>query len=207
MHIPTSNSSNSPHRPDRRRGFTLVEVLISTTLSAFILAGILSTFLFMGRSGANLSNYSDMESQARKALEMFAEDTRQASSINWNSGNSVTLTVNSSPVVYQYDSGNFVRRVPGSSTILVTGIQAPVARISDTDTVCTPFFRGYTVSGTELLAVQYASPSAAALSGASTNTKQLQISFEAIRRTRTVAAASNLVLSARFILRNKIVTA
>jgi hypothetical protein len=42
---------------------------------------------------------------------------------------------------------------------------------------------------------------------ASSSTKQLQISLEASRTTRTVTTASNLVLSARYILRNKIVTA
>jgi hypothetical protein len=38
-------------------------------------------------------------------------------------------------------------------------------------------------------------------------TKQIQISLEASRTNRTVVAATNTVLSARFILRNKKVTA
>ena len=44
-------------------------------------------------------------------------------------------------------------------------------------------------------------------STASSSTKQLQISLEASRSNTTVVAATNTVLSARFILRNKIVTA
>ena len=50
-------------------------------------------------------------------------------------------------------------------------------------------------------------PVAAELAAAGTNTKQLQISLQASRTNQTVVAATNTVLSARFILRNKIVTA
>ena len=48
-------------------------------------------------------------------------------------------------------------------------------------------------------------PEFAELAAAGTNTKQLQISLQASRTNQTVVAATNTVLSARFILRNKIV--
>ncbi|HRI81039.1 MAG TPA: prepilin-type N-terminal cleavage/methylation domain-containing protein, partial [Opitutaceae bacterium] len=99
----------SPARKSgRRRGFTLVEVLIGATLSSFILAGVLSTFLFLGRSGANMQSYSDMESEARRGLELFAQDVRQASAITWNSETSITLTVNATAITYSYDSAQRV---------------------------------------------------------------------------------------------------
>src|SRR3954465_12895830 len=82
----------------RRRAFTLVEVMVASTLASFVLAAVLSTFLFMGRSGANLRNYSDMESQARRSLEAFAEDVRQASAITWNTSTDITLAVNGAAV-------------------------------------------------------------------------------------------------------------
>lgn len=209
--------------PETRRslhGFTLVEILIGATLGAFLLAAVLSTFLFMGRSGANLQNYSDMESQARKALELFAEDTRQASAITWVTGNQIRLTVNGVYHTYTYangasaNTGTLTRVVSVVATgavtsrmTLLTGIVHPVARTSDTDTTCTPFFRGYNLNGVEFKAIQYASPSAASLTAASSGTKQLQISMEATRTSQTVTSATNTVLSARFILRNKLVTA
>lgn len=177
----------------RLRGFTLVEVMISAGLGAFLLAAVLSTFLFMGRSGANLQNYSDMEGQARQALEFFAEDVRQASAITWNSNVSMTLTVNSASVVYEYDSssGAFYRRVAGSSRTLITGI-----------TSSTFVFAAYNVNGTSLSLA-----SASDRTTANSSTKQVQISLEASRTNTTVVAATNTVLSARFILRNKVVTA
>ena len=53
----------SPGRRERARGchgFTLVEVLIATGVSAILMAGVLSSFLMMGRSGANAYNYVGM---------------------------------------------------------------------------------------------------------------------------------------------------
>jgi Tfp pilus assembly protein PilW len=179
--------------PLAHRGFTLAEVMISAGLGAFLLAGVLSTFLFMGRSGANFQNYSDMESQARKALEIFAEDVRQAGSITWNSNVSITLTVNTVAVVYEYDSGTaaFYRRTAGSTQSLITGITSGSFT-----------FTAFNVNGASLPLT-----TSGELSAAGSSTKQLQISLEASRTSTTVVAATNTVLSARFILRNKVVTA
>lgn len=182
--------SREPGRP-RRAGaaFTLAEMMIGATISAFVLAGMLSTFLFLGRSGANIQNYNDMESQARGALEQFAQDTRQASAIAWNSAASVTLTVDSIPIIYAYASGSFTRQTPAATRTLLTGI------ISFS-------FKAYNIAGTEITDIG----GATTLAAAGKTTKQLQISLEAARTSRTVSAATNTVLSARFILRNKRVT-
>lgn len=177
-----------------RRGFTLVEVMISAAIGSAILAAVLTTFLFLGRSGANLRNYSDMESQARKALEVFAEDVRQASAITWDSSNSCRLNVNTVLVTYTYNtgSGTFTRTVgTAAATSLITGITSGSFS-----------FKAYNVAGTEMPLA-----TAANLTAASSSTKQLQISLEASRASTTVTNATNLVLSARYILRNKIVTA
>ncbi|MDO8541398.1 MAG: hypothetical protein Q7S40_13245 [Opitutaceae bacterium] len=167
--------------------------MIGASLSTFILAGVLSTFLFLGRSGANMRNYNDMEAQARKALELFAEDTRQASSVSWASSSSLTLTVNSIIITYTYDStaGTFSRAVTtGTPTTLLTGI--------------TQFnFLAYTISGTSISDFS----TAAARTIANNTTKQVQISLSAARTSTTVTSATNIVLSARYVLRNKRVTA
>jgi len=188
-----------PDRHSRRgsRGHTLVEVLIAASLASFTLVGVLSSFLFLVRSGTNIRNYSDMESQARKALELFAEDVRQASAITWASNTSLTLTVNSQPIIYTFSGAN-----NSFSRTHLEGI-TPVTRTLISGITPNSFaFRAYTVSGVELALV-----SAANLTAAGVNTKQLQISLEASRANQTVVAATNTVLSARFILRNKIVTA
>lgn len=186
----TTTTPSPTRRPEARaaaRGFTLVEVLISAGLAGFILTGVLSVFLFLGRSGANVQNYNDMEAQARRALEFFAQDVRQASSITWNDTNTVTLVVDSAPVIYTYASAAkiFYRRTSTGTTALVSGITAFE-------------FKGFNINGTELSLVD--------LAAAGRSTKQLQVSLSAARTSRTAATATNTVLSARFILRNKRVT-
>lgn len=182
-----TTSTPSPARnPSRRsRGFTLVEVLIGAGLAGFILTAVMTTFLFLGRSGVNIQNYNDMESQSRRALEQFAQDVRQASSITWNSSSSVTLVVDSANVMWVYTSGSLYRRAATGTRQMISGI----ASFS---------YKAYNINGTEL--------NLADLSAASRQTKQLQISLEAQRTSTTVARATNLVLSARYILRNKRVT-
>ena len=167
-----------------------MEVMVGASLATVVLAAVLSSFLFLGRSGANIRNYNDMEGQARKALELFAEDTRQASNVFWSSSTSVTLTVNTIPVVYTFSGGSFTRTRNGSSTTLLTG-------------VTTFSFLAYTITGAAITDFS----TAAARTAANNTTKQIQISLSAARTTQTVATATNIVLSARYVLRNKRVTA
>lgn len=180
-------------------GFTIVELMIGASLASFILAGVLSTFLFLGRSGANVQNYNDMEAQARNALEYFAEDTRQASGVVWGSdSNTVSLTVGLNRVTYVYNptNRNFTRTEVVISTSAVVSTRVLVTGITSFA------FSAYNISGTSLPLA-----TAANLTAANGTTKQLQISLEASRTNTTVVAATNTVLSARFILRNKRVTA
>lgn len=177
--------------PSRRRnaGFSLVEVMVGATLSTAILAAIIAAFLFIGRSGSNIRNYSDMEAQARKALEQFAEDTRQASSVTWTSSDSVTLVVNSVTVTWSYASG-VLNRTDTTTRKMIDGI--------------TTFgFQAFTINGAAITDFSTTSARVAA----NGQTKQIQISLEAARNTQTVTTATNIVLSARFVLRNKRVTA
>jgi len=181
---------HSPARKHPVRGFTLAEVLIGMTLSGFVMAGILTTFLFLGRSGANVANYAEMETEARRGLELFAEDTRQASELSWIDTAHVALVVNGAIISYGYDAGtgNFSRTQGGSTRVLIKQVAAFE-------------FKGYMITGTE---VDITDLSTAALrTNASRLTKQLQISLRATRSSRTVATATNSVLSARYILRNK----
>ena len=172
------------------RGFTLVEMMIGATLASIILVGTLTSFLFIGRSGMNLRNYNDMEAQARKSLEIFAEDTRQASSVTWTSADSLTLVVNSANIYYTYSSGSFTRKTSAGITTLLSGI--------------TSFnFSAYDINGTGITDFS----TAAARTTANISTKQVQIALSAARSAKTVATSTNIVLSARYVLRNKKVTA
>ena len=194
----TTTLSPVRNRPAATRGFTLVEMMIGATISSFVLAAVLTTFLFMGRSGANIQNYNDMEVQARSALEFFAEDTRQASGVVWNSTTSVSLTVATNTITYSYDSSTkkFSRVVVVTATGTTTSTRILVTGITSFA------FSAYNISEASVPI-----STATERTAANGTTKQLQISLEAARSNTTVVAATNTVLSARFILRNKRVTA
>lgn len=183
-----------PGRTRRVRGFTLVEVLIAATLSTFVLAGVLSAFLFLARTSFRSSGYSEMEAEMRRGLDTFARDTRNATDVRWNGAQSITLTVNGRPVTYAYDSsasssthGSFYRLEGDASsslprTVLVRGVTPDFA------------FARY----------KLAQP------GVSENTanndretKLLSLTLRAARTSVATAGASHSAVSARYMLRNK----
>ena len=189
-----------PRRP-RRSGFTLVELLISTSLCAIILAAVLSTVLMISRSGYLLNNYIDMEKQARHALETFAVDARITKEVEWTRASQnapltgITLiTPDAARVTYTYNSGagTLVRTDSTGTMTLISGIQS----LS---------FTAYKYNDTTGLAA-IVPASVALVDSIEAETKMVQISLSAIRTRSTLADATNTVVSARFVLRNKIIT-
>lgn len=204
----TSTPSPARNSGRRSRGYTLVEVLIAAGLTGFILTGVLSTFLFLGRSSANIVNYSDMEAEARKGLESFAVDTREASDLYWIDANTIRLSIGTGFVNYGYDTDTkSFYRVPitrtgssGSYTYTESGARRRlINRVEDFS------FRGYQINATTPIDISDLS-TVSKQSAASNVTKQIQISMRAIRKDVTVVGVTNSVFSARYILRNKKVT-
>lgn len=194
MDFMTTSTPSPAKRPVCRRGFTLVEVLISAALMGFLLMGILTTFLFLGRSSANIVNYAEMEGEARKGLETFAVDTRQASELTWVTANTIDLVVGGVTVRYGYDTStkSFYKTANGVTTKLITNVSAFE-------------FRGFQVNSTTPVDVSDLT-TVAKRALASNVTKQIQISMKAERKTMTAIGVTNSVFSARYILRNKKVT-
>lgn len=186
----------STRRTDRAAGFTLSEVLIVATLSAFVLAGVLSAFLFIGRAGFNASSYSELEAQARRSLEIFAEDARMASDIRWDSAQSLTFVFaagGTAVVTYAYDGD------PASPTYRAfyraEGDHPPAsARRVLIHNVAPDFaFRRYKLEQPGVLD---------AFATNDLETKHIQLTLRAVRGTHG-AVATNSVISARYVLRNK----
>jgi len=179
----------------RIRGFTLIELLIGSSIATIIMIAVLSTFLMIGRSGANIGNYSEMETHSRRALEELSQDVRMANDIFWTSAQSITLVVkdnyldaidpaNKECVTYAYDATTkqFYRKAgPSSSTepkrILIRNVET-----------CT-FARFDRLNNSKKVS--------------DITTKRLQITLVLRSKSPTVKAASNNILSASYILRNK----
>ena len=174
--------------------FTLTEVIVSATLSAFILVGILSTFLLLGRTGLNASAYAEMNSRLRAAVERFDHDVRLASDVRWQDERRLTLllpagagpdiTYAFEPAVDPAAPGRFIRQAANAASpeVLVRDVAPDFA------------FRRYRL------------PSAAGTEVAAANdreTKQLEVSLRALRPDARAPSASQLALSDRCVLRNK----
>jgi Tfp pilus assembly protein PilW len=201
----------STRRIDRfgPRAFSLIEVVISATLSGFILLAILTSFLMLGRTGASIQNYTDIEAQTRKALEYFSRETRSAFAVATGySTSSVTLSIPDSSatrnalgynVTYAYDSANsrFTRTGPpidnpagtSTTTTLISGVQQI--------TGVNPFNYYRCISGT------YSNSFPTNTASNISEIKQIEINFLVQRTSLTVTTATSKVLSACFILRNK----
>jgi Tfp pilus assembly protein PilW len=203
----------SGRRADRRQGaaFTLVEVLIGATLSSFVMIGVLSTFLMMGRMGANIQNYTEIEAKARESLELFSREVRLAYAVESDfSGTKVTLRIpdttatrngtgaGSYIVTYEFDTANsrMTRAVNGgTASPLVTGIQLiPGSSV---------FFKYYRFLNPENFDLGKGYLYNSAIARTFSEIRQIEINFLLQRKDMTVASATNKVLSARFILRNK----
>jgi Tfp pilus assembly protein PilW len=112
-----------------------VEVMIGATIATVILAGVLSTYLMLLRSGVRAQNYSTMSAHTRRAFEHLGLDVRMASKLSSTVPapspsrsiiTSITLTVplnytsNSNKVTYAYDSTNqWLYMVPGDGSAYV----------------------------------------------------------------------------------------
>jgi Tfp pilus assembly protein PilW len=189
MTISTARRSRGP-----AAGLTLVEVMIAGGIASFVMTGVLSVVLMMGRSGMSAANYADMEAQSRRAVDEFAQDVRMASDLTWNDSTSVTLTVpdnyttTSNKVTYGFDSstsgptaGSFYR-LPGTATS--TSPRAAMAR-----NVTALTFQRFTRTNT-----------------AATNdfsTKRLQLTMNLRTTAQTTVDQNTLVISASYVLRNK----
>jgi Tfp pilus assembly protein PilW len=187
------------------RAFTLVEVMIAASLGTMVLAGVMSTFLMLGRSGANVANYSVMEAQSRRALEEFSQDLRMANAVTWNSTTSITLTVpnnyssTAGKVTYAFDSSTS-RTNPSAQTFYRLPGDAAADALLTTDALK----RNRTKLINNVSTFSYSrfdrinNPSTL-----DTTTKRIQLSMTARTTTQTAAGASNIILSASYILRNK----
>jgi Tfp pilus assembly protein PilW len=181
-------------KPRRARGFTLAEVMMATALGTFVLAGVMSSFLFIGRSGFGAESYNDMANSTHRALELFAEDARAACNIQWNSAQSIALTLptqNSATttVTYAYDSDDTSPTYQCFYRLGATGPRQVLVRNVTPDFA----FARYKLD----------SSGVASAAGNDLETKQIQLTLRAQRTGRTVLTATNSAVSACYILRNK----
>lgn len=132
----------------RADGFTLVELLVGATLSAAVLAAVLSSYLFIGRNLVRLGNQQVLDSEGRRTLAIFSRDARAASGLT-DTGNlsatRVSLTVPASTttntITYYFNNTS------SAATVTVNGSSVSMAANALTRCV----YNGSTVTSLTLL--------------------------------------------------------
>lgn len=199
MTISTRRTNLPAPASGRRAGFTLVEVMVSAAISGFIMTGVLAAFVMIGRSGFLASSYSELQSETRRALDIFGEDARKATEIRWNNSQSITLYVATSTnatvaTTYAYDTDRRSRTYQCFYRVLGEDGSTQPRRILVRQVASDFAFQRYKLER-----------SGVTDNAATSNleTKQIQVTLRASRVGAMAVAANQNALSARYILRNK----
>jgi hypothetical protein len=181
----------------RRAAFTLAEVIIAASLSTLVLAAVLSTFLFLARTGFNTAAYAEMSSALRIGIERFHRDARLASDLRWHDHQRLTLLIPSGEngalenVTYGY-----APETPAQGVFYRETIQqdSPVRTILARGVAPDFSFRRYSIAENE---------NAQAPAANDLETKLVEVSLRAVRRGANGAPVTHDALSTRCLLRNK----
>lgn len=177
------SDSSLRSRQRRTRGFTLVELLVATSLTAILTAAIMSSFIFILRAERSLANYAEMNTQARRLLEQLGRDARSAADVTNTTTTGITMRVPSNlsgtlqDVTYTYNAGagTLSRQIGGVTTVLVRNVSAMTFNFLNSSNTLT----------TSLLEL-----------------KQVQVSLRIVRLVQQ-ATTSEYVISAQYTLRAK----
>ena len=120
-----------------QRGFTLVELMVASVMSALVFAAIFSAYLFMARSLTRLAHFQQPQVQNRRVLNILAKDVSEAVQVNSALPASLVLRLSSGNIItYTYTSTS----TPQTLTRQVnTIIPAPVL-LSNLPTLSFSFF-------------------------------------------------------------------
>jgi prepilin-type N-terminal cleavage/methylation domain-containing protein len=191
-----------------KSGFSLAELVIAMTIASFVLTASYATVISLAKGSKSMINYSEMNNQTRFAIEVFGRDARMAMDVTVADENTIT-TLNSLwneasnayrnyRVTYKYfpSAGTFKRTVVDVSTgstvedrILLYDVQS----------------LNFTYYGL----INQENPNESLLLGTppdKLSIKHVQIEAELQREVLNVTN-TNYIISARFMLRNKDVSA
>jgi prepilin-type N-terminal cleavage/methylation domain-containing protein len=114
-------------RPRRRsqQAFTLVEVMVASSISVLVLATVMVSFVVISRSFNALGNYADLDRQSRNTLDVMARDIRQTGGLtNWTSTTLSFTNLDGQALNYFYDTHaqllSYTNGSTGQSSVLLS---------------------------------------------------------------------------------------
>lgn len=159
---------------------------MATSVSAFIIAGVLAAYLFVGRSLTRLVNVQHQEVESRHTLRQMTADVSAAISLTTATSSQLVLTKKigsgTATVTYTYSSG--------AGTLTRADTSNP-----GTDTLLT---------GLTVFAITYYNDRGTAVTSSPQSVKSLEFSFTAAAGNANIGTrATYKSVSPRVLLRNK----
>lgn len=158
--------------------------MVALSLSAIVFAGILSAFLFLGRSMTRLINLQTQEVASRRAVRQFTQDLSAAIQLTTCVATQVTMTKpaasGTTTVGYVFDAsaGTLVRTEGTNSQTVLSGLTA--------------------------LAITYYNEGGTAITGSPQSVKAVEFAFTTATGSAPSGTKVNYqTVSPRVVLRNK----
>jgi prepilin-type N-terminal cleavage/methylation domain-containing protein len=182
----------------RRRGFTLVEYMIASTIGLMVLSAALVLWAYASKNTASLLGYIDLSTTSKNALDRMSQQIRNAKAVRSCSKNQLVLIVpggtSTDPwtMTYAYDSTNRLLRQIYSPGLLATKESTTLL------TECTNFaFTVFQRTPTSNSFMLYTN-------GWSTNTaKVIEMQWTCLRRITGDKSSLEKQVSAKVVIRNQ----
>src|SRR5262249_54724661 len=73
-----SNLNSTSPNPNRARGMTLVEMVVTLAVSSILLTVVMTLFLFALRSFGAMTNYTEMDGKSQHAVDLMLREIRES---------------------------------------------------------------------------------------------------------------------------------
>ena len=102
-------------RPGKKEAFTLAEILVAVTITAFLLTSAYAAIFSLAEGSQSVANYTEMNRQTRHSIELFGRDARMAADVKVCTREKIVLESNGEVITYEYipSAGVFRRSVNG----------------------------------------------------------------------------------------------
>jgi hypothetical protein len=189
-------------------------MLVTMLVLSLISGAVFSAFLFFNKSGISIGNYVDMDRQARKALEKFAVDARMANLDTDIALSDTEVTFINVPIDDSGSTYSVTYKFISNSDPTVSLRRTFARKVLTIDSDYVPLISNIVEASSRFRYYSVGSPTDAdaddpeipeAQNAIATKQINIDLVTERIDPSCIVARTSNVVLSARFVLRNKVV--
>jgi hypothetical protein len=170
--------------------------MVVTAISAFVFAGVLSAYIFLGRGLVREGHEEELESRSRAALYYLTQDVSAATGVSTYTPSTLVLTTPAATVTYTFTPAAPVQGLPQGS-LTRTQIPANTSIPTSLLTGLSSFAFNYlTISGGQTPPITPPASAAAV--------KQVQMTYTAMAGSSISGAQSQItVVSPRVIMKNK----